>query len=483
LTLQNGEIAAAELVPAGAFTPPPSAFGPPPGVPPVSFAGVPEFCRVSVTLAPSADSDIKVEVWMPAGDWNGKYVGTGNGVWGGSIGYSQMADPVSRGYAVAATDTGHVGTGFDAEFADGHPEKLVDFGYRAVHEMTVAAKAIIAAYYGKSPQRSLWASCSTGGRQGLMEAYRYPEDYDAISAMAPANPMTNLMIQSLWTGYAALKDAQSNVPPPKLAALHRTYVEACDATDGLADGLVSAPESCPFDPAVAQCAGDEGADCLTEAQVETMRAVYQGVKNSRTGKRVSPGFQPGSEMQLALLMAGPEPFPVATSYMRVVAFGDKEWDFRSFDYDKDIAATGKAGEAVLDVPSDGLSKFFKRGGKLLLSHGWSDGLIPAGNTVAFYEALRKQRFVKKNPDSVRLFMAPGMAHCGGGEGPFAFDPLSIIDAWAETGEAPDRIIANRPPGAPPMSRPLCPYPQVAKYKGEGAAEDAASFTCASPEEE
>jgi len=200
LSLPNGHVTAASVVAAGAFQPPAGGGGPP-GVGPGRYSTLPEFCRVQVTLTPTSDSDIKSEVWMPTSGWNGTYVGIGNGIWAGTISFGELGAALARGYAVAATDTGHTGNGLTADFAIGHPEKLIDFGYRAVHETAVTAKRVIAAYYGNGPQKSYWNSCSTGGRQGLMEAYRYPDDYDAISAMAPANPMTELMTQSMWAGW------------------------------------------------------------------------------------------------------------------------------------------------------------------------------------------------------------------------------------------------------------------------------------------
>lgn len=480
LALPNTTITKAELVAAGAFAPPPSPFPPPPGVPPMSFKGMPAFCRIAATLAPTPDSDIKIEVWMPAQNWNGKLVGIGNGVWAGTIGYFQMADPLTRGYAVTATDTGHAGNGLDAGFAVGHPEKLVDFGYRAVHEMTVKAKMLITAFYGKAPELSLWTSCSTGGRQGLMEAFRYPEDYNGISAMAPANPMTTLMVQTIWTGDAALKDPAHAMTPAKLAAVHKAYIDKCDAKDGVKDGLVSDPEHCSFDPKTVACNGRDGPDCLTPAQVETMRAVYRGVINPRMGKRIFAGFEPGSEMQVGLLMGGPVPFPVATTYMADLVFNDPKWDFKNFDYDTDVTKARDAGAGILDVPPLGLAGFFAKGGKLLLSHGWSDGLIPSGNTVQFYKAMTGTHDQNATADSARLFMVPGMGHCGGGDGPFLFDALSVIDDWASKGIAPQRIVASRPLGMPAMTRPLCPYPQVAKYTGQGSSDDAANFVCKAP---
>ena len=480
LALPGAAVTSAELVGPGAFVAPASPFPPPPGMPPASYKGLPSFCRVQVTATPAKDSDIKIEVWLPVQNWNGKFAGIGNGVWAGQIGYNAMIEPLMRGYAVAATDTGHTGSGLDATWAVGHPDRLVDFGYRAVHEMTVKAKAAVAAFYGKGPSLSLWVSCSTGGRQGLMEAYRYPADYDGISAMAPANPMTALMIQTIWTGNAALKTPQDAVPMTKLAVVHAAYLTQCDGKDGVSDGFSSDPERCGFDPGIVQCKGADAPDCLTAAQVETLRAVYGGVRDPRSGAPMFAGFQPGSEMQVGLLMMGPAPFPVATSYMRDVVFQDPNWDFRSFDYGKDGDTARKAGADILDVPPDGLKAFFARGGKLLLSHGWSDGLIPAPNTVAFYHAMLATMDAKTAGRSMRLFMLPGTCHCGGGDGPFVFDALGAIDDWASADHAPARIVASRPPGGPALSRPLCPYPSVARYAGTGDTNDAKSFVCVAP---
>jgi feruloyl esterase len=483
--LPEGKVTAATLVPAGGFQPA-ALPGAPPGVQARGFNNLPAFCRIEATLKPSPDSDIKVEVWMPASGWNGKFVGIGNGVWAGTISYFELGAPLSRGYAVAATDTGHTGNGLTADWAVGHPEKLTDFGYRAVHDMTVAAKAAVRDFYGEGPKLSFWNSCSTGGRQGLMEAYRFPEDYDAISAMAPANPMTDLMTQSLWTGYQAVRAPGAGLTPAKLSALHKAYLGQCDEVDGLKDGIVSAPRACAFDPVVAQCKAADAADCLTADQVQTMRAIYDGVRDPKTGKQILRGFPPGSELQVAALISAPEPFPVATSYMRMLVFGDqKGWDFRKFDYAADTPKARAYAADKLDVSPAGLDKFFAHGGKLLLSHGWTDGLIPASNTVAFYEGLQAKIPAKQRERQLRLFMVPGMNHCSGGEGPSSIDTLAAIDAWATTSTPPERLIAARAPGGPgpqqpPMTRPLCPYPAVARYKGEGPVDKAESFACAAP---
>ncbi|MCL2877942.1 MAG: tannase/feruloyl esterase family alpha/beta hydrolase [Acidobacteria bacterium] len=490
LALPDGKTTSAAVVAAGAFAPPAEGGMLAGGTGGNSaFKSVPAFCRVTATLTPSADSDIKIEVWMPVEKWNGKLVGTGNGVWAGNINYSALAEPLAGGYATAATDAGHVGNGMSGAFAAGHPEKLIDFGYRAVHEMTVKAKTFIEAFYGRKEQRSLWVSCSTGGRQGLMASYRYPDDFDGISSMAPANPMVGLMISTMWSNYAATKEADRKLSMPQLMAANRAYIAQCDEKDGVKDGIVSDPERCDFDPGSMVCKDGATSDCLTTAQAAALRDIYGSVKNARTGEKVYAGFEPGSEQQLMMLVTGDEPFPVATSYFRDLVFADQKWDFKTFDYDKDIEAARKYGSAVLDVPPDGPVKFLQGGGKLLLSHGWADGLIPARSIIDFYQSLTASLKSEQLKDSVQLFMMPGVGHCGGGDGPSVVDMLSEIDRWVETGKKPERIIASRAdvpakpaaktaqPQTQPMTRPLCPWPQVAVYKGSGSTDAAANFEC------
>jgi hypothetical protein len=477
LKLPHTEITLAERVAAHAFRLPAGAAAGAPGAPPADYANMPAFCRVAGTIRPTPDSDIRFEVWMPASSWNGKFVGVGNGVWAGSITYFSMVEPLSMGYATAATDDGHQGNPLDASFAVHHPEKLIDFGFRAPHEMTVVAKAAIAAFYRQKAKRSLFASCSTGGRQGLMEAYRYPSDYDGISAVAPANPMVALMVSSLWTGVAALKDEESRIPPSKFAVVHKAALKACDANDGLEDGIIASPRDCRFDPGVLQCKAEDSPDCLTGPQVAALRAIYQGPRDPRTGRSIFPGFEPGSEPMFPLQTAGPKPFGVAFTYMRDLVFQDPNWDFRSFDYDKDVERAMQAGSAVLDVPANGLASFLSSGRKLLLAHGWADGLIPPMSTVNFYTELTEHVGPKKAAGS-RLFLIPGMGHCGGGDGPFVFDAISTLDKWVETGHAPERIVVSNPPRAPVRTRPICPYPQEAIYSGTGSTDAESSFNCA-----
>lgn len=478
LKLPHVTITLAEEVPAGGFKPagPPGMGGAPGG----NYAALPAFCRVAATARPTADSDIRFEVWMPLSGWNGKFVGGGNGVWAGSIAYGDMVTPLSRGYATAASDVGHQGSPLDGSFLTGHPEKLVDFGHRAVHETAVAAKATIAAFYGSGPKRSLYASCSTGGRIGLMQAYRYPDDYDGISALAPANPMVPLMVMSLWTGAATMKDEASRIPPPKFALVQKAALAACDAIDGVTDGIITHPPACRFDPGVLQCSAGDAADCLTAPQVAAMRTIYAGPKNPRTGRQIYPGLSVGSEAQMPALTMGQEPFPVATTFFKGPVFNDPNWNFRTFDYDRDTQRALDYGSHALDVPADGLDRFFRGGRKLLLSHGWADGLIPAQSTVDFHAALVKDIGRRRAQRGVRLFMVPGMAHCAGGSGPSAIDYLGEIDRWVETGRAPERIIASNPPGQPARTRPLCPHPQVARYTGQGSTDEAKNFRCAAP---
>jgi hypothetical protein len=477
LHLPNLTITLADEVPAGGLKLPGGGGA---GGPPANYSMLPAFCRVAGTIRPTADSDIRMEVWMPLAGWNGKYVGGGNGVWAGSIAYGDMVTPLARGYATAASDVGHQGSPFDGTYLVGHPEKLIDFGYRATHETAVAAKAIINAFYGNAPKRSLYVSCSTGGRIGLMEAHRYPDDYDGISATAPANPMVPLMVMSLWSGNATMKDAASAIPAPKLALVQKAALAACDANDAVQDGIITNPPACKFDPAVLQCKGADAPECLTAPQVAAVRAVYAGPRNPRTGKQIYPGLSVGSEAQMPVLTMGKEPFPVATTFFRGPVFNDSKWDFRSFDYDRDVDRALAYGHEALDVPPTGLDKFFAQRRKLLLSHGWADGLIPSQSTINFYEALRKDIGGRRASDGVRLFMVPGMGHCAGGSGPSNIDYLGAIDNWVETGTAPEQITASNPPAAPARTRPLCAYPKVAKYSGSGNTDEEKSFSCKAP---
>jgi tannase/feruloyl esterase len=477
LKLPHTTITIAEVVPVGGFTRAPSGRG----AASQAVRNPVAFCRVAATLTPTSDSDIKVEVWMPVAGWNGKFQGIGNGGWAGIISYPALADAIAHGYAAASTDTGHSGDG--GTFALGHPEKFVDFAWRSVHEMTVAAKSIVAAFYGKGPQRSYWNGCSTGGRQGLMEAQRFPADYDGIVAGAPANPRMQLNAAGMAMHQALWRDPASAIPAAKYPIIHDAVLAACDGLDGLKDRLIQNPTRCQFDPAVVACkTGDDPQSCLTPPQVEAARTIMSPVR-TRGSVQLLPRREPGSEIGWGFFFGGPEPIPLVADSFKYIVFKDPTWDWRTFDLDRDLAKADAAGELeIADVANANLSTFVTRGGKLLMYHGWSDALIPPGATINFYNRLAAETPGAGKPsDWVRLFMAPGMGHCRGGDGPNSFDAVAALDAWVEARRPPERIIAIQvTSGAATRTRPLCPYPQLAVYTGKGSIDDAANFACKTP---
>jgi feruloyl esterase len=441
---------------------------------------LPAYCRVAATLRPTSDSEIKIEVWLPeAAAWNGKFKGTGNGGWGGAIEPGELAGAVQRGYAAASTDTGH--TGGSASFAMGHPEKLVDFGYRSVHEMTVAAKALIAAFYGESQKLAYFEGCSSGGRQALMEAQRFPDDYDGIVAGSATNNWTKMMFGRIWVGQATLSDAASYIPPAKYPVIHRAALAACDAMDGVKDGVIDEPTKCRFDPGVLACKEGDGPDCLTQAQVEAARKIYTPAKNPRTGEQIFPPMERGSELVWGRLAGGPGPIQLADDHFKYVVFEDPKWDFRTLNFDGDVAKAMKKDGGVLSAVNADLRPFFARGGKLIQYHGWTDQQVMPENSINYYKSVVAAVGEARVSASYRLFMAPGMNHCGGGDGPNKFDMLSALEAWREGGKAPDAVVASHATdGKVDRTRPLCAYPEVAKYKGSGSTDEAANFACAQP---
>ena len=473
LTLPNTTITAAESVAAGRFTPP----SPPPFPVPIDYSQLPEFCRVAATLKPTPASGIKFEIWLPAQNWNGKFMGTGNGGAAGSIFHFAMAEPLARGYAVANTDTGHEGLPGDMSFAGGQPEKLADFNYRAVHEMTVASKAIVAAHYGDPARHSYWYGCSTGGRQGLKEVQRFPEDYDGAIVGAPANNLPGLSAFSILV-QRVMNDPNGPLPVPKLQVLKEAAIAACDAQDGVTDRVVGEPSACRFDPAAIQCSSGDAATCLTPAEVAGARRIYGGVVNARTGEQVFPGSAPAAEPAWAAF--GSPEFSIGTSHFRHAVVNDPTWDPYSFDFDVDIARLAQADAGAGAAMDPDISAFVARGGKLLMYHGWTDGLISPGNTINYYESVAAKIGAAATQDNVRLYMLPGVDHCQGGEGAFLVDYIGALENWVEKDEAPEQIPASRPPGDGSFTRPACPYPSAPRYKGAGATEDAANWECAAP---
>ena len=481
LTLAGTTVSGAGIVAAGAFTPPVPDF--PPSM--ADYTRLPAFCRVTGSLKPSTDSDIRFEVWLPEENWNGKFMQTGNGGAAGSIIYWSLANSLARGYAVANTDTGHRGGGGDFAWAAGHPQQLIDFQYRSFHELTLVGKAITEARYGKAPAKSYWNGCSTGGRQGLKEAQRFPGDYDGIIAGAPA---------SNWTGLVSLSVLiQQNLGPArlgldKLNLLKEAAIAACDARDGVKDRVISEPGKCDFDPASLQCKNGAGGQCLTAKEVAAARRIYAGVADSN-GRVFMPGTGIGSEPVWAFY-ASPT-FGIGTSYYRYVVMKDPNWDPATFNMDTDPARAEQVDGGVTNAMDPDLSAFIQHGGKLITYHGATDGLIPYRNSVNYYRSVAGKLGADAIKDSVKFYLVPGMDHCAGGDGAFVIDWLTALEDWVEQGRTPGALHAAHPavmpgpPGAPPVhgkafTRPACVYPQVAKYTGNGDDTDAANFECVAP---
>jgi feruloyl esterase len=503
LVLPHTKIASAQTVAAGAFTPPPN-LAPWLTGDPATYRRLPAFCRAMAEASPSADSTIKIEVWMPLEGWNGKFRAQGNGGFAGEIDYNALAIAAGEGYATAGTDTGHSGAGIDARWALGHPEKVIDFGYRAIHEMTQTAKAAIKDFYGQNPLRSYFASCSNGGRQALMEAQRFPDDYDGILAGAPANFWTHLLASAVWDMQATTRDEASYIPSRKLPAIARSVNDACDSKDGVADGIVNDPRQCRFDPATMLCKDGDSPTCLTASQVAALRKLYDGARDAN-GRQIFPGFLPGGEEGeggWATWITGSAAgkgllFAFGTGFFSDMVYDKSDWDYKTANLDQAVKAADDKTARTLNATDPHLEPFKARGGKLILYHGWNDPAISALNTIDYYETVVGAMQQRHVDEFMRLYMAPGVQHCGGGPGPGSFgqggptratDPRHslqlALEDWVESASAPSTIIATSDGGQSPsaaarpkMTRPLCPYPQTAAYKGAGDPNDAASFTC------
>jgi feruloyl esterase len=492
VSLPNTTIALAQTVAAGAFIPP---GGLPAGGNP--YAQLPAFCRVAGVIAPTTDSYIQFEVWMPVSNWNGKFQGIGNGGLAGAISYSDMAPALGTGYATASTDTGHTGGFATGAWALGHPEKVTDYGNRGVHEMTVQSQALVNAYYGKPAQHSYWNGCSNGGQEGLSEAQRYPADYDGILAGAPANYFTHLQVGGVWIAQAILEDPATYVPLSAMAPLNAAVLAACDALDGVTDGVINDPRQCNFDIATLECSGANRSNCLTAAQIGGLKKIYEGPSNPRTGEQIYPGHMLGSELGWAgwIIGSGTPPnntqLAIADSTFQYLVFQDPAWDWTTFDFDQNVAfADGQVGYAINQTNPD-LRPFRELGHKLIQYQGWSDPAISPVNSVNYYTSVLATMgaLLQMNQDKAagdtanyyRLFMIPGMGHCSGGPGTDTFDKVGVLDAWVVNGKAPDSIIASHlTNGKVDRTRPLCPYPQVAKWTGSGSTDAAANFVCVAP---
>jgi feruloyl esterase len=494
LNLHDVTITSSTSVPAGQFTPPGSS----------TALETPEFCRVVAVAKPTSDSVINFEVWIPSSEkWNHDLEGIGNGGYNGAIQYSGLANALKRGFAAASTDTGH--TGADLTFAAGHPEKIADWGYRAVHIMTESAKSIIHDYTGAFPKRSYFWGCSTGGHQALTEVQRFPADYDGVVAGDPGNNRVHLNVGYLWA-FAATHDASGNtiLPSSKLPLINKAAIAACDAADGVTDGIISNPQACHFDPGVLLCKGEENDQCLTASQVTAVRKIYAGPKNPRTGEQIIAGYSPGSESPIGDTWAGgwktyitDRKEPMRLDFWRYWVFDDPKWDWRQFDYDRDVTHADSKVSAV-NATSPDLNAFRLRGGKILMYSGWADPVGPPLDAIDYYKRVERATGGQQKTESFfRLFMVPGMAHCGGGPGPNVFggygppapvspdiktdpelDVLSSLVQWVEEGAAPDHIIASHiTDDRVDRTRPICPYPKVARWSGSGSSDDARNFTC------
>jgi hypothetical protein len=500
LALTGASITEARLVAPGAFAGPPAPYSGADLTP--LYKSLPAFCRVLATATPSPDSDIKIEVWVPVSGWNGKLLGLGNGGFAGLIDSQTLAEALSKGYAATGTDTGHAGSPIDARWALGHPEKVVDFGHRGVHEMTRVAKAVVRAVAGEEAKRSYFDGCSDGGREALMEAQRYPGDYDGILAGAPANNWTALLTTAVWHTRALTLDPASFIPPAKIPAIAAAVNAACDGLDGLKDGILTDPRTCRFDPAAIQCTAGESDACLTAPQVTALRNIYEGPRDA-SGRQVFPGYPPGAEEGgggWVPWITGREPKTSLMAmfgfgYFSQIVYGKADWDYHTFALDTDLSVAIDRTARALDATDADLGAFRARGGKLILYHGWQDPAIPALSTVDYYDAVVRRMGEEAADSFVRLYMASGVQHCSGGPGPDAFggsgdwssdDPARSLRLslarWVESGAAPATVTATKYAGAgpnrrPTMTRPLCPYPQIPKYSGTGDTNDAASFSC------
>jgi tannase/feruloyl esterase len=450
----------------------------------------PEHCKIRGAL----EKTILFEVALPTGGWNGKFFFAGGGGYNGTI--PDLSQGIARGYVTAGTDTGHQGESNDASWALDNQKAQIDYGYRATHLVTVVAKQILREYYGRKERRAYFVACSNGGKMGLTEIQRYPDDYDGAVTGCPVIDRTNLMMAFIWLGQALGSDS---IPKAKLPAIARATLAACDAQDGLKDGVIDSPDQCTFDPQVLTCKGRDGVDCLTPGQVTALAKIYAGPVNSK-GERLFPGYPPGHEEDYAAFITGDgdqhrsSTWRLADGFMRYFAFGPNYDSMKEFNFDTSLAAL-KPFVADQDADKTDLSAFRARGGKLIMYVGWADHSIPPARAVRYYNDVRTQT----GDNFIRLFMVPGMHHCTNGPGPWNFgargqralrddaehDIVRALDMWVEHGTAPTRLIAAKftnddPTQGVARTRPLCPYPQVARYAGSGSIDDAASFTCASP---
>jgi hypothetical protein len=467
-------------------------FAAPGGKP--TLHALPPFCRVTGILHPSADSNIRFEIWLPEEGWNQRFLGVGNGGFAGSIGYQQLGGNLRRGFATTGSDAGHQGEAEDASWASGHPEKVKDFGWRAVHLNAERAKDVIAAYYGKKSEKNYFDSCSDGGREALMEAQRFPADYDGILAGAPAYAWTRTLSSHLDMTQVTNGDPRAYISSMKLPAIERASLAACDEADGVKDGFINNPAQCHFDPAVLLCKAEDSLDCLTQPQVTSLKKYYAGGVDSH-GQSITRGFTMGDERSWVKWVVGPAPgagdrMQYLQNFFRYMVTGDSKLNLLTAPVDElwQEAASKTGGD--LDAVNPDLKPYSARGGKLIVYHGWNDPAVPPWNSIAYFERVHKA--TEGADQFLRLYMVPGMEHCTSGPGPASFGQLGIpttggpqygvfdaLVSWVEQDVAPASVVTTKygEGGKVVMTRPLCPYPAIAKYNGSGDTNQAANFSC------
>ena len=441
-------------------------------------------CRARVRLQPVPGSDIKVEVWLPD-NWNGKMQGYGGAGFDGGLspgGAQSLNKALGRGYAAVQTDAGHKPGAGVQRWVHKQPEKVVDFGHRANHLAAVVAKQVIQARYGKPASRAYFLGCSNGGREALMEASRYPDDYDGIVAGAPARRYTEVLTKLIWNHDAVFGAGGAPKLADKLGLVHRAVMDKCDALDGVKDGLLENPQACRFDPAEIQCKGEESASCLTSAEVGALRKIYEGPRLAK-GQPVMHGPALGGELSKdgwTAWITSPQTGVYGQEFYRWMVFDDPAWTLEQFQLDRDYPLALQRIAPTLNADSPDLGAFVRRGGKLVMYQGWDDPVISPADTLGYLDAVRAKLGAATDA-SVRLFMVPGMGHCAGGPGATDFDMQAEIEKWVEQGQAPAQVLATKPDaGDAPLSRPLCPWPQTAHYKGGGSTRDAVNFNCKAP---
>ena len=487
LTLPNIVIKSATEVQTGPFHIPTAA-------PTAAPAQVPQFCRVLGYVKP----ELNFEVWLPA-QWNRKYLAIGNGGLAGTLVYNGMLDPLRRGYATSTTDTGHRADGIPGAWAEGHMERIINLWERGVHQMAMATKLVIHAYYGAAPAHSYFNGCSLGGQQAMTEVQKYPADFDGVVAGDPANWQTrHYSAGHIWTAQAM--DGDGYLPSAKIPTLAAAVNAACDAIDGIRDGVLNDPRRCHFDPGEIQCRSGDAPNCLTGAQVDAVRKIWGGLRDPE-GQQLYPGLERGGEDGPAgwvNWITGARPgggghSGLGLPVMRYIIFENPEWEARSFRFfsapgtESDLEYVEEKLGRITDAIDPDLRPFRGHGGKLIQYHGWSDPDIPPMNSVNYFESVVRTvggvrpNALRDTKGFYRLFMVPGMQHCQGGPGTSRFDVLSVLEQWVEQSKAPEQILAaHATNGQVDRTRPLCAYPMEAKYKGTGSTDEASNFTCTVP---